>query len=379
MPPAEPAGERSRELDAWHMRRAIELAAHGQGAVEPNPMVGCVIARGADIIGEGWHRKFGAPHAEVEALAVAGRRRATGATLYVTLEPCCHHGKTPPCSQAILDAGVRDVVVAQLDPFPQVNGQGVAALRAAGVRVEVGVLEPAARKLNAPYLKLVTQGRPWVIAKWAMTLDGRIATAAGESRWISNEAARRVVHQLRGRMDAIVVGRGTAASDDPLLTARPPGTRVATRIVLDSKAELGVESQLARTAHQVPVIVAAGAGAPAGNVKRLEAAGCEVLRYEGATHAERLNWLLVELGRRRMTNVLVEGGAKVLGTLFDAGEVDEAHVFVAPRVFGGAGAIAPVAGTGIADVARAWALADPRIEVVEGDVYIHGHVARGEA
>ena len=172
------------ELDLWHMRRALELAAAGQGFVEPNPMVGCVIARGAEIIGEGWHRRFGGDHAEVEALRLAGSR-AAGATLYVTLEPCCHTGKTPPCTAAILAAGVRRVVAAMGDPFPQVAGGGTAALQAAGVTVEVGLLDTAARQLNAPYLKLLRRGLPWIIAKWAMTLDGKIATRSGASRWIS--------------------------------------------------------------------------------------------------------------------------------------------------------------------------------------------------
>ena len=233
--------------DLWHMRRALELAAQGQGAVEPNPMVGCVIARGAEILGEGWHRRFGGAHAEVEALKLAGER-ARGATVYVTLEPCCHHGKTPPCTRAILDAGVARVVAAMPDPFPQVAGGGLAELRAAGIEVQSGVLEEEARKLNAPYLKLLSTGRPWIIAKWAMTLDGKIATAAGDSRWISCLDSRSIVHQLRGRVDAIVVGRGTAAADDPLLTARPPGPRTAMRIVVDTRASLSPQSQLVRTA-----------------------------------------------------------------------------------------------------------------------------------
>ena len=199
------------ELDLWHMQRALALAAAGQGAVEPNPMVGCVIARGAEIIGEGWHRRFGGDHAEVEALRLVGPR-AAGATLYVTLEPCCHFGKTPPCTRAILAAGIRRVVAAMPDPFPQVAGGGTAELRAAGVEVELGLLEDDARRLNAPYLKLLQRGRPWVLAKWAMTLDGKIATRTGASRWISGEPSRQAVHALRGRMDAIVVGRETAAA-----------------------------------------------------------------------------------------------------------------------------------------------------------------------
>ncbi len=333
-----------RDLDAWHMRRALAIAAQGCGLVEPNPLVGCVVARGAEIIGEGFHNRFGGPHAEVIALSVASRR-AAGATLYVTLEPCCHFGKTPPCTRAILDAGIREVVVARQDPFPQVRGSGIAELRAAGVDVHVGVLASEAEQLNAPYLKLLAQARPWVIVKWAMTLDGHTATPTGASRWISNEASRAIVHQLRGRVDAILVGRGTAVADDPLLIARPAGAHVATRIVLDAQATLGLDSQLVRTAADVPVLVAATVSAPAVNVDRLRDAGCEVFLCPDATPRQRMDALLVELGRRRMTNVLVEGGATLLGSLFDAAAVDEVHAFVAPKIFGGAAPRRPWAGS----------------------------------
>jgi diaminohydroxyphosphoribosylaminopyrimidine deaminase/5-amino-6-(5-phosphoribosylamino)uracil reductase len=358
------------------MRRAIELAAQGRGFVEPNPLVGCVIARGAEIIGEGWHGRFGGPHAEVVALSVAGSR-AAGATMYVTLEPCCHFGKTPPCTQAILAAGIREVVIAEQDPFPQVSGGGIAALRAAGLQVDVGVLGAEAQKLNAPYRKLITHGQPWIIAKWAMTLDGRIATVTGSSRWISNEQSRAIAHRLRGRVDAIVVGRITAFADDPLLTARPAGARVATRIVVDSQALLSSDSQLVRTAAEVPVLIATAESAFPENVDRLRTAGCEVLICPGGTHRQRLDALLVELGRRRMTNVLVEGGSRLLGAFFDARAVDEVHAFIAPKMFGGEVAPAPIAGAGLYDPNQAFRLDGPRIELVAGDIYIHGHVEKG--
>jgi len=263
------------QLDAAYMARALELASRGEGYVEPNPMVGCVIVRDGEVVGEGWHQKFGGPHAEVEALRVAGAR-ARGATMYVTLEPCCHHGKTPPCTEAIIAAGITRVVCAQRDPFEQVAGRGIEMLKAAGIAVEAGMLEAEAKTLNAPYLKLVTTGRPWIIAKWAMTLDGKIATRTGDSRWISGEASREIVHRLRGRVDGIMVGCDTALHDDPLLTARPPGARVATRIVVDSYASLALESQLVRSVSAAPVLVAASSAAPQENIDRLTAAGCEV-------------------------------------------------------------------------------------------------------
>jgi diaminohydroxyphosphoribosylaminopyrimidine deaminase/5-amino-6-(5-phosphoribosylamino)uracil reductase len=357
------------EIDRWHMRRALELAVSGQGSVEPNPMVGCVIAQGAEIIGEGFHRRFGAAHAEIEALRIADRR-AAGSMLYATLEPCCHQGKTPPCTEAILAAGVRRVVVAQLDPFPRVQGGGIAALRRAGLTVEVGLMEAEARQLNAPYLKLITRGQPWIIAKWAMTLDGKIATHSGESRWISSSSSRQLVHGIRGRVDAILVGRQTAATDDPLLTARPAGPRSAIRVVLDTGASLGSETQLVRTARTTPLLVAVGEASNIAARERLRGAGCEVLLCPGDSHAARLNALLTELGRRRLTNVLVEGGSRVLGSFFDARQIDEVHIFVAPVLFGGATASTPVGGAGIAAISQALRLTTPTVRQVGEDTYI---------
>jgi len=363
------------ELDAWHMRRALSLAALGKGAVEPNPMVGCVIARGAEIIGEGWHRAYGQPHAEVEALRMAGDR-AAGATMYVTLEPCCHFGKTPPCTDAIIRAGIRRVVAAMADPFSLVHGQGIARLREAGIEVVVGLMEQEARHLNAPYLKLLSTQRPWVIAKWAMTVDGKIATATGESRWISGEESRRKVHALRGRVDGIAVGIGTVETDDPLLTARPPGPRIAVRIVLDSRARLSPHSRLVQTAREFPVLVAVSAQADGEARRKLEAAGCEVLECPGRTRSERLQALLDELGRRRMTNVLFEGGSQVLGELFDHQLVDEVHVFVAPKIVGGQNGRTPVAGRGVTKMAEALHLSNVTWERVGDDLYLHGYISR---
>lgn len=360
--------------DISMMQRAIELARCGEGYVEPNPMVGCVIAREGQIAGEGFHGRFGGPHAEVEALAQAGEA-AAGATAYVSLEPCCHHGKTPPCSEALIRAGVRRVVIATRDPFPQVAAGGLGQLREAGIKVDECVCQDEARQLNAPYFKLVECGRPWVIAKWAMTLDGRMATRTGSSQWISGEASRAIVHRLRGRVDAVMVGRGTAVADDPLLTARPPGARVATRIVLDSTASLSPDSQLVRTTGEAPVLVAAGPDAPRDNMERLEKAGCEVFICRVNPPAARLGFLLEELGRRRMTNVLVEGGATLLGNLFDAAAVDEVHVFIAPKIIGGATAPAPVAGGGIAEMADALRLHHPTVERIGEDVYVQGRVS----
>lgn len=371
------------------MHRAIELAALGEGYVEPNPMVGAVLVDDSlNLIGEGHHEHFGGPHAEISAIDRAGAR-ANGATLFVTLEPCCHQGKTGPCTKAIIDAGIRRVVIGMSDPAPHIDGGGIAALEAAGIEVEVGLLKDRARRLAAPFVKLFTTGNPYVIAKWAMTLDGKIAARTGASRWISNEASRRVVHKLRGRMDAILIGARTASVDDPLLTPRPAGQRTPTRVVLDSRAALSLDSQLVRTRDQSPVIVVASTAADAGNVHRLEQASVEVLQFAGDETATRaaqqipgparrpgLAQLLDELGRRQMTNVLVEGGGQLLGALFDAELVDEVHAFIAPSVVGGQNAVEPVAGIGLAEIPRLPTLLSPEIEILDGDVYIHGPIRR---
>ncbi|QDU26292.1 Riboflavin biosynthesis protein RibD [Anatilimnocola aggregata] len=372
MPP-EPSPEQDRQF----MHRALELAARGRGWVEPNPLVGCVIVRDGKIVGEGFHQRYGGPHAEVEALRVAGEA-ARGSTLYVTLEPCCHFGKTPPCTQAVVKAGVARVVAAMRDPFPQVSGQGAAELQQAGVQIDLGLLAAEAHELNAPYLKLLTSGQPWLIAKWAMTLDGKIATRTGASKWISGPESRELVQQLRGRVDGILIGRRTAELDDPLLTARiasgekPP--RVATRIVLDSQASLNLQSQLVQTAREVPLLVVAANTASAANVAALQKTGVEVLQLPGKTPDERLTQLLAELGSRRLTNVLCEGGGQLLGSLFDASLVDEVHCFIAPKIFGGAQAAGPIAGAGVELPSLATTLSKPNWQQVGDDLYVRGRV-----
>ena len=360
------------------MEHACHLARQGAGSVEPNPMVGAVLVDdNLTLIAEGFHARFGGPHAEIVALDHAGQQ-ARGSTLFVTLEPCCHFGKTPPCTDALIRAGIRRVVVAQTDPFPEVAGKGIEKLRQAGIEVEVGLLEETVHRLNAPFRKLVETGLPYVHAKWAMSLDGKIASSTGRSQWISNEKSRARVHQLRGRMDAILVGIGTALADDPLLTARPAGPRVATRIVLDSQARLPLQSQLVRTVADGPVLVVVGESAPVENIDRLRQAGVEVLQLPAvASKASDLHIsltpLLQELGRRRMTNVFIEGGSQIHGAFLDAGLIDELHVFIAPGVLGGAHAKSPIAGAGLPDPATMPRIDRPEVELIDGgDVYVHG-------
>ena len=356
------------------MRRALNLARQGEGYVEPNPMVGCVIIQEDSIVGEGWHRAFGKCHAEVEAIANAGSS-ARGGTLIVTLEPCCHHGKTPPCTAAILAAEIQRVVVAVADPFPKVSGGGIKLLRDAGIEVQVGLEEDAAQQLVAPYRKLVTQAKPWIIAKWAMTLDGKVATRSGDSKWITNPSSRAIAHQLRGRVDAIVVGSRTARVDDPLLTARPAGPRTAVRIVLDSSgSSLLPSSQLVQTAAELPTLVVTHDEPPGAARNTLEAAGCEVLTISAGSRAEQLDLLLTELGQRRMTNILIEGGGDLLGAAFDARIIDEVHAFIAPKLLGGAAAKTPLAGHGRELVGDASLLESLECEEVDGDIYLHGRL-----
>ncbi len=365
---------RDLSADLHWMQLALAEASKGRGAVEPNPMVGAVVVRDGGLVGIGHHEQFGGPHAEVIALRQAGDA-AHGGTLYVTLEPCCHFGKTPPCTEAILAAGIARVVAAVRDPYPAVNGGGIAILEQAGVAIEVGCEAERARALNLPYWKRLSTGLPYVIAKWAMTLDGKTAVAAGDSRWISSEASRRLVHELRGRMDAIIVGIGTVETDDPHLTVRPPGPRRPVRIVLDTTARSSVVSNLVRTAREVPVLVAVTDRAPSDRRDALERCGCEVVEFVSSPSGSvSVSSLLEELGRRGMTNALVEGGGRVLGSFLDAGEVDAVEVFVAPILEGGDHPRTAARGQGRALMSDALRLRDTEFCRAGEDVCIRGRL-----
>ena len=327
--------------DTLLMHRACALARRGEGLVEPNPMVGAVVASAdGKVLGEGWHKHFGSAHAEVHALAIAGQAARNG-TLYVTLEPCCHTGKTPPCTDAILSAGIRRVVIAATDPFPAVAGQGISILRKAGLQVDVGLLQDEAVRLTAPFRMFVTAKRPWMIAKWAMTLDGYLVLPKPENggsgtsqqhEWISSGTSRAVVHDLRRRADAIVIGIQTAVADDPLLTARPAGPRPLIRVVLDRHARLSLSSRLVQTAQEFPLLIAVGPDASEGRLEQLQSKGCEIWRSSTAHSSHMLLELVQEFGRRQMTNVLVEGGTHILESFHDAGLIDEVWAFLAPKL-----------------------------------------------
>lgn len=358
------------------MRRALELAAFGRGWVEPNPMVGAVVVRDGQVVGEAFHRKYGGPHAEVLALDAAGDR-ARGATLYVTLEPCCHFGKTPPCTERVVRSGVRRVVAAMNDPFAEVAGRGAQMLREADLDVDIGCLEHDAQTLNAPYLKLVGQRRPYVTAKWAMTLDGKIATSAGESKWITGDVAREHALAFRGTVDAVIVGIGTVLADNPQLTARPPGPHVPTRVVVDSRGRLPSDCVLARTAREVPVLVATTPSIQPDAVDRLTGMGVEcVVLPPNVDRRVSIDALLDACGKRRWTNVLVEGGSQLLGSFLDSGQIDAVRVYVSPRVAGGGLAKGPVSGKGIPRLADLLSLESLNVTRLDRDLCLAGAVRK---
>ena len=363
--------------DALYMQQALDLAVRGIGRVEPNPIVGAVVLDAdGEVCGVGWHKQFGGPHAEVYALQEAGPRTA-GGTLYVTLEPCSHHGKTPPCAEAVIAAGLKRVVIGCSDPAPHVAGRGIEMLRAAGITVDVGVMQQASEDLIAPFRTLMLEKRPWVHAKWAMSLDGRIATHTGHSQWISNARSRAFVHELRGRMDGILVGSGTALADDPQLTPRPPGPRTPLRIVLDARGRLPLSGQLAQTARDIPVLLFTSPELPVPREQEFLDLGIQVQRVpvDDAGQLVVAN-VLQHLGTRQLTHLLVEGGSHVLGSFRDAGLIDEVHLFVAPKLIGGRSAISPFAGTGAETVPELPTLRTVESRMLENDVYIHGRVAR---
>jgi diaminohydroxyphosphoribosylaminopyrimidine deaminase/5-amino-6-(5-phosphoribosylamino)uracil reductase len=318
--------------DHDHLQRALQLAEGGRGRVSPNPLVGAVIARDGEIIGEGFHAELGGLHAERAALADCRERgeEPAGATMYVTLEPCAHQGRQPPCVEAILDAGIARVVIASEDPSEKAAGRGPGILRDGGVEVAFasGAEATAARHLNQPFRKHARTGLPLVILKMAMSLDGQTTTAPGDSPWISGPESRDLVHRWRAESDAIAIGVGTALADDPLLTARIDGARQPLRVVFDSQARLPLDSQLLQTLDQAPVLVIAAPDAPADNVSALKNAGAETLvasDIESALH---------ELGRREITSLFLEGGQTLASSFVSEGQIDESRTFIAPMLLG---------------------------------------------
>ena len=362
------------ELDRSLIKEALRLAARGSGRTSPNPMVGAVVARGDEVVGKGYHEAVGGPHAEVNALKKAGDR-ARGATLYVTLEPCNHHGRTPPCTEAVLRAGISRVVVGMRDPNPHVEGGGADYLRKHGLTVETGILEKECRLLNQAFIKHAVTGLPYVTLKAAATLDGCIATRSGDSRWISNEQSRRFVHRLRCAADSILVGIDTAIADDPRLTARPGRScRQPIRIVLDTRLRLPVDSVLVKTAREVPVWVACGERADPQKERALSKEGVEVLRFPVHNDLVDLQGLLEEIGKRQVTSLLVEGGARVLGTFLDRQLADDFHFFYAPKILGDPEGSRMVSGGSRERMSDALRTFDVRVRRFGQDVLLSGRL-----
>jgi diaminohydroxyphosphoribosylaminopyrimidine deaminase/5-amino-6-(5-phosphoribosylamino)uracil reductase len=365
-------------IDRTYLERALALAARGRGRTRPNPMVGALVVRDGRIVGRGWHTRAGAPHAEVAALLQAGER-ARGARLYVNLEPCCHFGRTPPCTDAILAAGVTEVIACMRDPDPRVNGRGFARLRRAGVSVRSGLMRREAEALNEAFLRAQRRGLPLVTLKAGMSLDGRIATACGRSRWITSAAARDAARRLRARHDAVLVGIGTLLADDPLLSANGHTPREASgpvRVVLDSRLRTPPRARVLRS-EGGPVVVLTRRGAPEARRLRLERAGALVIEVPGKGPRVDLRGALRALAGRGISSVLIEGGGEVLGAALDAAVGERVALYVAPRLLGGASARPAFAGRGALRPEGAARLRDVSVKRIDRDFLIEGRLDYG--
>lgn len=369
----------SPQDEAW-MYQALALAERGRGRVEPNPMVGCVLVKDGRELGRGYHQQFGGPHAEVEAIRDAADRGEdiVGCTAYITLEPCSHMGKTPPCAEALIDANINRAVVAMVDPYERVAGTGIAALREAGIEVELGVCGEQARRLNEPFIKRVTTGLPWVIIKWASTLDGKVASHSGDSKWISGEASRKRVHELRAQVDAIMVGIGTVRADDPQLTARGVEVkRVARRVVVDPELRTPPQAQLALGSEpgSPPITIAIDQQVAEGPSQRTDDYrdhGIELLPlpHNGDHHLDLQPLLRHLVGAHNATTVLVEGGAGLAGSLIKQGLADQLLVFIAPKLLGDENALSAVTGLKVDTIAAGTQLELRNVQRIENDVML---------
>lgn len=358
--------------DYDYMRLALELAERGMGWTNPNPMVGAVIVRDGRIIGKGYHQKYGGPHAERKALASCVENPA-GTTLYVTLEPCCHHGKQPPCTEAILSAGIARVVVGSDDPNPLVAGKGLDMLRSHGVTVETGVCKEECDALNQVFFHYIQTGRPYVVMKYAMTMDGKIATRAGASQWITGEEARRRVHRDRHRYSAIMAGVGTVLADDPMLNCRLEGGKNPVRIICDTHLRTPLNSQIVRTASAIPTILATCCRSPA-RAAPYEAAGCQVwMLPESVGHVD-LNALMERLGADGIDSILLEGGGTLNWAALESGIVRKVQAYISPKLFGGEAAKSPVAGLGVETPAQAALLKNTVITKIGRDYLLESEV-----
>ncbi|MCB8816376.1 bifunctional diaminohydroxyphosphoribosylaminopyrimidine deaminase/5-amino-6-(5-phosphoribosylamino)uracil reductase RibD [Desulfosporosinus shakirovi] len=358
--------------DEQFMKRALDLAAMALGRTSPNPLVGCVIVKNDKILGEGFHHKAGTPHAEIHALTAAGDQ-AQGATAYVTLEPCSHFGRTPPCADALIRAKLRRVVVAMKDPNPLVAGRGLERLLQAGIQVDVGLFLKEALLLNETFIKSITAGLPFVVYKSAMTLDGKIATETGDSQWISNEISRQYVHQLRDRYDVILVGSQTVLQDNPALTCRLPSGKDPIRLIVDGKLVIDEHAQVLTSSKSSPCIIATSLSASREKVERLRSLHqVEVWQYNTERYVP-LEKLMRDLVQRGWISVLLEGGGGLAGALLQEKLVDKAEFFIAPKLVGGKGP-SPLSGLHIGRMADAIGLDNLCIDMKTGDLHVTGYI-----
>lgn len=369
--------EEQKKIDEMYMERALALAARGRGTTTPNPMVGAVIVKDGRIIGEGYHIRAGEGHAEVNAFKNAAED-VTGATMYVTLEPCSHYGKTPPCADKIVEKKIGRVVVGALDPNPLVAGRGIEKIRNAGIPVVTGVLAEESIALNEVFMKYIVTKRPFVVLKAAMSLDGKIATADGESQWISCETSREEVHRLRHELTGIMAGIGTVLADDPMLNCRIPGGKQPVRIIVDSHLSIPENSKLAGSAREFPLVVASVEKADASKKARLEVMGAKVIEIPANQdgHVD-LNALMERLGEMKIDSILLEGGGRLAEGALKAGIVDKVQFYIAPVLIGGEGAKTPVEGRGIETLSQAWHISDWKAETIGDDLKIIGYIKEG--
>ncbi|MDD2388537.1 MAG: bifunctional diaminohydroxyphosphoribosylaminopyrimidine deaminase/5-amino-6-(5-phosphoribosylamino)uracil reductase RibD [Desulfobacterales bacterium] len=361
--------------DRFFMEMALDLAARGQGYVSPNPMVGAVVVKDGSIVGTGWHEAAGRHHAEVNAIDNAGDA-AKGATLYVTLEPCNHTGRTPPCTRKIIQVGIKRVVVAMTDPNPGVTGGGIDRLRASGIDVTIGICEDKARRLNESFVKYVTTGRPFVTLKCAATLDGRIATRTGDSRWVTEPEARAYVHKLRHACDAILVGIGTVRSDDPRLTTRLDGEkgRDPIRVILDSRLSIPRTSNVLNLKSDSDTVIVTGGHVPEHRRREIEKAGIRIIECAGGDDGIDLNALMDQLGRMQITRLMIEGGSRVSASALKAGIVDKVAFFYAPKILGGDDGVPICRGPGPALMSQCLQVTDVRLQRFGDDMLIEGYI-----
>ncbi|ADL52542.1 bifunctional diaminohydroxyphosphoribosylaminopyrimidine deaminase/5-amino-6-(5-phosphoribosylamino)uracil reductase RibD [Clostridium cellulovorans] len=364
-------------MNESYMRRALELAKLGAGRVSPNPMVGAVIVKNGEIIGEGYHKQYGGPHAEVNAIAsVSDNGELEGSTIYVTLEPCCHYGKTPPCTKAIIDNKIKTVVIGTLDPNPLVAGKGVEILRAEGIEVIVGVLEEECLKINESFMKYIKTKTPFVIMKAAMTLDGKIATSTGDSKWITNEESRINVHKLRNKVSGIMVGINTVLKDDPELTCRLEGGASPKRIIVDSGLKIPLNAKVLNAKDKVEVIVATTRKADESKVEVLERQGVKVIIVPEKEQKVNLKKLMEELGNLKVDSVLLEGGGTLCFSALEEGIIDKVQFYIAPKIIGGENSKTPVEGVGINKIKDAINVKDLRVSTFGGDILIEGYIRK---